>query len=218
MENFFSTISQITFTVIGLFFVSVTFDAETRKFWFYEKFYSRYTYFTFLVMLFPGFLSIGGLVSAKENEFPAWTITGLIFLFIYIWVFLEFRKLKKSYEYKKIKELEYSLDVYGTLRFHLVFLLILPAYGFLCYVVDQHSILRGVETIVRTYICLSVASNVLPMMVFTKKIVNDKNDVSLTTTLVSQHQVNNNPKNGSGFIFLIVALFFFLIGLLFPRK
>lgn len=66
MENFFSTIAQVSFTIVGLFFVAITLDSETRDFWFNQKPHDRYTYLNFLVMLLPGFLALGGLISVAD--------------------------------------------------------------------------------------------------------------------------------------------------------
>ena len=37
METLFSTGAQISFTIVGLFFVALTVDSESRKFWLGDK-------------------------------------------------------------------------------------------------------------------------------------------------------------------------------------
>lgn len=223
MENFLSTIAQVTFTIVGLFFVAITSDVESRDFWLGRMPYNRYTYLNFLIMLFPGFMAVTGMVSAELNKFPAWTMAGMIFFFVYFWVYRQFRSLKMHSDYPKISHLEYKLDISTIAFFHSLFLLFIPLSGLLSYISNNSNLLINFEYVLRIYLSLSVVSGVLPAMVFARELSENKykaqgdTQVDIKSELVIEEAALGSEKKDFS-PFILTALFAFIIGWLYRRR
>lgn len=111
MEQLFSTVAQVVFTIVGLFFVSLTFDANTRDFWFGQETNRRYVYINLLVMVFPGFLALGRLI-AFPGEI-SWVFPGcsMLFFCLFLWVYRLVGKLKKESNFLAIVDIDRILDI-----------------------------------------------------------------------------------------------------------
>lgn len=226
MENFLSTIAQVSFTIVGLFFVAITSDFETRNFWLSRMPYNRYTYLTFLVMLFPGFMALTSLVSVDVNKFPAWIIAAIIFFLIYSWIYIQFRGLKKHQDYKEISQLEYKLDISGLALLHTVFLSVIPLLGLLSYFKHDIISLEILEIILRIYLSLSVLSGVLPVIVFSRELpenrfkIESASQIEVRSEIVSYEKpvLKEQKQKNNSLFFIITALLAFIIGWLFRNK
>src|SRR5258706_14764314 len=99
MDTLFSTVAQISFTIVGLFFVALTEDSDSRKFWFGQKPQSRYAYLNLLVMVIPGVFALGGLVSLNNGMFPCWPIVALFLFLLSLWIYRQFKELNQPPNY-----------------------------------------------------------------------------------------------------------------------
>jgi hypothetical protein len=111
MEALFATVAQISFTIVGLFFVVLTVDSDSRDFWSGQKPQSQYAYLNLLDMLLPGLFAVGALINLSEGSFPSWPIVALLLFLFLLWIYFQLKTLKKSQNYQEIIRYESILEV-----------------------------------------------------------------------------------------------------------
>jgi len=128
LSTLFTTLAQVTFTVAGLMAIAIAGDSKRRDYWFSHEARSLFVYQSFLFLLLPGFVSLGGLIpSSPDNDSSSWIFSSLIFGFLYALLSLEFfkrkRKLKEPKEFNKlvtkISNVSRDMFTYGITLFFL---------------------------------------------------------------------------------------------------
>jgi hypothetical protein len=133
MENLFSTIAQISFTLVGLFYLALTLEAKSKDFWFGEKLQSRYVYLNLLFLLLPGFIALSGLIPSAWESISIWPFSGLFLVIIYYFLFREFKKITKELNYGLLLPYEERLDSLGSIKTSLWLLFGASVVGVLAY-------------------------------------------------------------------------------------
>src|SRR5215216_6208508 len=95
--TFFGTLAQVSFTVSGLMAVAIAGDSKRRDYWLGHESRSLFVSLSFLILLLPGFISIGGLIPpTSDGNIPSWVsvcfILGLLYLTLAIVFFFRKRK------------------------------------------------------------------------------------------------------------------------------
>jgi hypothetical protein len=223
METFFSTVAQISFTIVGLFYVAITLDSATRDYWFGQYPHSRYAYINFLVMLMPGFLSLGGLVIVgNEKIMPSWPFAGIFLCLVYGSFYFGLRKLRKDPNFAQIVEIERELNIANTVFWDTVFLLALSIFGFSSSYVNNTSTLGQQEFGLKVLISFSIIGSTLSIIIFTRAFAEINRNSSIKSIVVAHTEIEK-PSNkvygdkakNSGIIAilaLITALIAFLAG------
>jgi len=166
METLFSTVAQISFTILGLFFVVLTVDSETRTRWFNQNPENHYMRLNFLVMLVPGFLSLGGLINLGEGIFRSWIVASFILFSLSLLTYIQLRKLKKEPGYKRIANLETRLNISNIALTNAIAFLALSIFGFASSYAHDFIHLAQQEEILKTFVVLSLVDSILPVIVF----------------------------------------------------
>lgn len=173
MEQLFSTVAQISFTIVGLFFVVLTLDSRTRDYWFGHMDRSRYAYLNLFVMLFPGLLSIGALVKVDAG-ISALPFIAFFLWILYGWIGLQLLKMKKSSEVRGVKILEKRIDAFGSLIFYEVSLLFFTIVGAVAIVAQNQALTSVVDLLFGSFLFASVILSVLPVIGFLAIYVENK--------------------------------------------
>lgn len=168
MENLFSTVAEISFTLLGFLILVFTIDTKSRKFWFRQYPQSRYAYINILFMIMPGFLALGGLLPSISDKLPAWVVVN-IFAFIFYFLFtIELYKIKKSPEYKKISIYEERLDITKTAISNLVLLGLLTLIAIFAFVSNNTSIFSFAHFFFGFLLVSFIITGIVPVVVFFK--------------------------------------------------
>jgi len=177
METLFSTVAQISFTIVGLFFVALTVDSDARKFWFGQKPQSRYAYLNLLVMLFPGILALGGMVSMDEGVFPSWPISAMLVCILSTWIYLRFKEIEKSLGYEAIYQYETILETPKLISWYSGFLLFLSIFGVLANLNGASDNFRETMNIFAgIFLFFSVGVSIVPINVFLRIYTENQKD------------------------------------------
>lgn len=219
MEQLYSTVAQISFTIVGLFFVALTVDSETRNFWFGQKPQNRYAYLNLLDMLFPGLLSLGALLSSGEGKIPSWPFVSFFFFLLLIWVFIELRRLRASPGYHIIAEFESILDVRKSTLLEICYLFFLFFFGIISVFSNNIAFQTGMNFLFAIFLFFSISSSVIPVMVFLRVYTENKRkkEPEISNLLIKK----GTPKSNRGIFslsILLTALIAFLFGQLLRKK
>jgi hypothetical protein len=217
METLFSTVAQLSFTIVGLFFVALTVDSDSRNFWLGDKALNKYVTVNFFILLLPGLLSVSWLVPFSILGFPAWLYIVSVLFFMYFYVYSELLKFYKSKAYRQIADYESAIDVKKALKFGINGLAILTVVGVYDGITNQ-PIYDSMIAILGIYLFLLVLTSVIPVYVFLRKGAENKyqkeilnNQVAITPT---NKPVDHNSSD-TGIFYLVVlvcALISFFIG------
>src|SRR5690348_4964154 len=120
MDSLFSTIAQISFTLLGLFVVALTIDAKSRKFWFGETHRRQYASITLLYTILPGLLALCGLVPPLDGKLPSWLLLSILLFVIYVSRYFALWKITKSPEFQDLLIYEAKLEALKTARTSLI--------------------------------------------------------------------------------------------------
>lgn len=219
METLFSTVAQISFTLVGLFVVALTVDSDSRIFWFGEKPQSRYAYLNLLIMLIPGLFALGGLVSLGEGIFPSWPIAAMFLLIIVILAYRQLKMLKKSPDYKLISDYETNLDSLNVLKGHIWYLLFLSVVGSLAYSSPAGKPLQGyMDILAKIFLYFALVTSVFPVNIFLRVYTENKKR-NLKQLETDQIYTNSSaqPSGYVSFVLLIAVLVSFVTGILFSN-
>lgn len=95
--SLFTTLAQVSFTVTGLLAIAIAGDNKIREYWFKHQSRSFYVQISFLLLLLPGFVSIGSLITiSSKTNIPTWPYAGMIFGLIYSSLAIGFFFRKKN--------------------------------------------------------------------------------------------------------------------------
>lgn len=102
--------AQVSFTATGLLTVAVAVDKETRLYWFGNRGRRSFAFNHLFLILWPGFVSLGGLIPPAYNgAIPAWpyatAIIGLIYLIILFSSYSTYRNREDKQELQKLLKL-----------------------------------------------------------------------------------------------------------------
>lgn len=107
MLTLFTTLAQVSFTISGLLAVAIAGDSKRRDYWFVNKSRSLFVYLTFLILLLPGFISVGGLIPLTYI-IPSWVVVsflfGLLYFLLAITMYFRKRKLADVDEFKRLEK------------------------------------------------------------------------------------------------------------------
>lgn len=102
----FTTLAQVSFTVSGLMAVAIAGDEKRRDYWFGHEARSLFVYIGFLLLLLPGFISIGGLIPSTMRV-PAWVFVtmslGLLYMALAVTFWFRKRKLAEAGEFRRLE-------------------------------------------------------------------------------------------------------------------
>lgn len=129
MESLFSTIAQISFTLLGLFIVALTIDVKSRKFWFGEAHRRRYASIILLYTILPGLVALGGLIPLLHEGVPSWLLLSIFLFAMYVSRYLALWKIVKSPEFHDVLVYETKLETINTARTSLILLTLLILSG-----------------------------------------------------------------------------------------
>lgn len=166
MDALFSTIAQISFTLVGLLFLSFTVDAKSRLFWFGKYPKNRYAYITVLYLILPGGLALGGLIPSYWKTVPSWLPFSFLMLVIYVFLFFELIKLKKEKKYKDIAAFENKLDLSKSALSNLGFILVSIIFGLLAVLTSSSQIMLFSNFLFGLVLCIMTIINIVPISVF----------------------------------------------------
>jgi hypothetical protein len=103
----FTTLAQVSFTVAGLMAVAIAGDGDRRDYWFRHEARSLFVYVSFLLLLLPGFVSIGGLIPSTYKV-PSWAFVTLFLGLLYSALAITFgvrkRKLAEAAEFRRLEK------------------------------------------------------------------------------------------------------------------
>lgn len=218
METLFSTVAQISFTIVGLFFVAITVDPDSKDFWLGDKTLSQYVTVIFFMMLLPGLISIGWLIPFSLFSIPASLyVTGTSF-FVYCYVYFDLLKFYKSSAYKQIANFETSLDAKGILKFNIIGLVVLIGASMYISFVDN-SLNNSLSSAIGIYLFVLILSSVIPPYVFLRKSAESKrqkevlnNNGSITPVNKPVDHLSSDTKGIFYLVVLLGALISFIMG------
>lgn len=221
----FSTLAQVSFTVSGLMAVAIAGDSKRRDYWFGNESRSLFVYITFLLLLLPGFFSIGGLIPTPSNlNIPSWTYTslslGILYLLLFITYFFRKKKLAEPEEFERLEtkffKVIWELGTYG------IGMVLLGGFGYSTFYtssVHNYDLLKigvGIMLLLLTMIgalnsVILLRENNLPIQISEK--IN-------SLTPLEQIGNSNQKKNSNSNIYtvLIISIFAFVIGLFINQK
>jgi hypothetical protein len=221
MEQLFPTVAQISFTIVGLFFVALTVEPESRDFWFGNKFNSRFAYINLLFMLLPGFLALGALMPPLAF-IKARYLVAILLLIVYWGLWRELRRIKKSETFHQIKDFEESLDFAKSAGSDIFFLLLLVIFGVLSYFNDLMA--NYADFLFALFLFSLTITSIIPVNVFLRVYAQMKEDRNnkVEKTVEKTEILNDNDgiKRLAGINIMIVilsSLAAFLLGLFFRR-
>ncbi len=135
METLFSTVAQISFTLVGLFYLALTVDAKSKEFWFGERLHSRYAYLNLLFLLMPGFVALSALIPSPWESFPIWPLTNLLLVAFYCFFVRDLARLKKELNFNKISHYEERLDSVTSARTNILLIFSASVVGIFAFLV-----------------------------------------------------------------------------------
>ncbi len=91
----FTTLAQVSFTVSGLMAVAIAGDSKRRDYWFGHEARSLFVYKSFLLLLLPGFVSIGGLIPSA-GKVPSWVFVTLFWGYFILYLLSSLGSEEKS--------------------------------------------------------------------------------------------------------------------------
>jgi len=107
LTTLFNTLAQVSFTISGLMAVAIAGDSKRRDYWFGHEARSLYVRISFLLLVLPGFISIGGLIPLP-GIIPPWPIVtgfyGAIYFILSINFYFMIRKFSEPEEYKRLEK------------------------------------------------------------------------------------------------------------------
>ena len=136
LSSLFTTLAQVSFTLTGLLAIAVAGDNYRRVFWFGDKSRSTFISICFLLLVLPGFVSIGGLIVPPfETRIPTWPIATIIlgsayFLLSFFYTYIR-KKLAEPEEFKKLGKSLFV--VIFEMGFYGFFMIIFGAWGYFFY-------------------------------------------------------------------------------------
>jgi hypothetical protein len=222
MEQLFSTVAQITFTIVGLFFVALTVEPESRDFWFSNKINSRFVAINLIFMLLPGFLALGGLLPPLYS-LHSWPIMNISWSFAYWIILRRLFQMKKLGELHHLKALEEEMDFLTSCRLTIGFLILVTILGIYSYFAP--SLATFTDFLFSIFLFASIVASISPVSAFLRAYLANKPYVSPanrpTTDFQSEHSEFSKKFGKSEaqssfdvFLVLLFSAVAFLVGLL----
>ncbi len=223
METLFATVAQVSFTIVGLFFVALTVDAETRDFWFSQKTRSRYVYLNLLIMLLPGFLSLARLVTSKDGISFMLPFLSFLLFFLFFGFSREIKQIKKEKSYTAIADFEGVLDLQAEIRLSKWILFFIAIWGGAALIIQSKEISVTLDYFFSGFLVLFSIVSILPVNVFLRVYSEGKHKLSFEKEISGK--VSNSqdiPSQATGGERSLLGLFLilgaFLLGLFIKRE
>ena len=224
LTTFFTTLAQVSFTISGLMAVAIAGDNERREYWFGHQARSFFVYICFLLLLLPGFVSIGGLIPPFQDNIPSWPLAAFVLGLIYIALSVSFFfKKKKLTEPDEFKRLEKNFSkVNSEMSFYGIFMIILGVFGFSSHYINSVKIYGQQEPLLGILLFFSMFSGAINSVDLLRTNETSNNEKKEISPIPSSEQPETLNQKGNQepvvLIALLTALIAFLIGLIFRQK
>ena len=221
----FSVLAQVSFTISGLLAIAIAGDADHRNYWFNDKTRSLFLYFNFLLLLLPGFISVGGLIPSYSKKVPTWPYIAFFWGVIYIIlsIIFFFRK-KKAVRLDKFARLEKKYSKINTeLGFFGIITVIIAAFSWGGYMEASQSTINQTEMLLGVILWISTLSSVLQSVDFLRSNKedskrNNENNIDKLDEKTVQMPFKNKGKDIFIVTSLIVTIIAFVAGLIVDHR
>lgn len=222
LTNLFNTFAQVSFTVAGLLVLAIAGDSNQRTYWFGNEARSVYARQTILILLLPGFISLGGVIPPlTENSIPTWPFSAGLFGLIYLLLAIDYRirrrKLHDPSEYRRLvtmfSNVNTEMAFFGSSS---LFVAILGYFSYRALEQVQYGIF---EIALGIFFSTSVVTGALASIAFlklSKEVDNPESNIQTNENTEILDASTNVDSNGLLYALasIIVALFFFMLGLI----
>jgi len=223
LSTLFTTLAQVSFTVSGLMAVAIAGDSKRRDYWFGHEARSLFVYISFLLLLLPGFVSIGGLIPPSiKTTIPSWPFTtfvlGVLYSTLAVVFFFRKRKLAEPEEFKRLEQRFSKVNSeMGLFGFAMIFV---SVGGYSGYYTASNLTYSQAETLVGIILFIAMMSGAVASVVLLR--VNDE----ISNKVIKQTEITRLPdpssvvesqgSNSNTYLFttLSIAAIAFLVGLL----
>ncbi|MBI5354475.1 MAG: hypothetical protein HZB50_17680 [Chloroflexi bacterium] len=221
LVSFFTTLAQISFTVAGLMAIAIAGDSKRREYWLENKSRSLFVYINFLILLLPGFISIGGLIPQSPNTvFTAWMFTALSFGLLYsnlaVIFFFRKRKLDDPEEFKRLEKRFFKVNLEMGILGWAMIISSIGGYA-ACYTLSITDY-SNAETYLGIMLFLAMTNGAITSVTLLRANElpsNEREDIGAISQPRQNLIIERSNSNSSLFVFttLIVAIIAFLIGI-----
>ena len=225
LTTMFSTLAQVSFTVSGLMAVAIAGDADRRNYWFGDKARSLFVYISFLLLLLPGFISVGGLIPSYSEKIPSWPYIAFFWGFLYLMLSITFffRK-KKAVRFDEFSRLEKEYAKVNTEMGSVgIVITILAIFNWGGYMISSQSTINQTETLLGITLWILTITSIIQSVDFLRS--NEQasiqnNESNLTKS--NEPSIHKADENKSVVIFivgaLVIAIIAFITGLIIDHK
>lgn len=176
--------------------VAIAGDNNRREYWFGNESRSRFVYISFLLLILPGIVSIGGLIPINENKIPSWPFGTLFFGLIYFGLAITFsiskRKLDDPEEFKKLER--NILNVTWEMGVDGFVMIVSSVLGIMAMLVINQEFYSGTETAIGIWLLLSVFTSAINSIVLLR--TNDISDKRTNTQTQSKYLKKTQKSKG----------------------
>ncbi len=216
--------AQVSFTVSGLMAVAIAGDSKRRDYWFGHRSRSLFVYISFLILLLPGFISIGGLIPSN-GEVPSWIFVtfffGLLYMMLAVTYFFQKRKLAEPEEFKRLEK-RFS-KVNSELGFYGLAIFLASIWGWINIYIAATTEYEKAETWLGVVLFFATISGALASVILLRanEETPDTTNSGNAVAILPKNKTFEEQDSRSGFYILISLLFSiiaFMIGLFLRSK
>jgi hypothetical protein len=225
LTTFFTTLAQVSFTLSGFLAIAIAGDNKRRDYWFGNESRSLFIYVSFLLLLFPGFVSLGGLIPPySKTSIPSWPYASLFLGLIYSLLTISFsirrKKLKDLKEFERLENKYFK--VIPEMGFYGYGLMIFGVLEYVAYHTSSAIVYSKEDTWLGMILFLSLMTSAVNAVLFLRANEMPKEEPKVDLSKYQPEQlIGLNQKANSGLnvvsVLLISAISFF-VGLFLKQR